>query len=54
MRYLKATLDAIKQANNNEETLLPIHADGDGHCLVHAVSRALVGRSYFGTHLGKT
>ena len=47
MRYLKATLDAIKQANNGEETLLPIHADGDGHCLVHAVSRALVGRELF-------
>lgn len=26
---------------------MPIHADGDGHCLVHAISRALVGRELF-------
>ena len=29
------------------ETLVPLHADGDGHCLLHAVSRALVGRELF-------
>jgi len=29
------------------EVLVPIHADADGHCLVHAVSRALVGRELF-------
>ena len=47
MRYLRDTLDVIKRANNQQEVLLPIHADGDGHCLVHAVSRALVGRELF-------
>ena len=47
MNYLKQTLDAIKKSNDGEERLLPIHADGDGHCLVHAVSRALVGRELF-------
>jgi hypothetical protein len=26
---------------------VPLHADGDGHCLVHAVSRALTGRELF-------
>ena len=26
---------------------MPIHADGDGHCLVHALSRALTGRELF-------
>lgn len=26
---------------------MPIHADGDGHCLVHAISRCLVGRELF-------
>lgn len=29
------------------DVLVPLHADGDGHCLVHAVSRALVGRELF-------
>lgn len=47
MRYLKNTLDAIYRVNDNEERLLPIHADGDGHCLVHATSRALIGRELF-------
>ena len=31
----------------DREALVPIHADADGHCLVHAVSRALVGRELF-------
>lgn len=31
----------------SRETLVPIHSDGDGHCLVHAVSRAIVGRELF-------
>ncbi|XP_054279644.1 deubiquitinating protein VCPIP1-like isoform X2 [Macrosteles quadrilineatus] len=43
-QYLKDTLDLILQHNDNKETLVPLHVDGDGHCLVHAVSRALVGR----------
>lgn len=47
MKYLRQTLDAISKSNDNEERLLPIHADGDGHCLVHAVSRALIGRELF-------
>ncbi len=46
-KYLEHTLEAIKKANGGQETLVPIHADGDGHCLVHAVSRALVGRELF-------
>lgn len=29
------------------DNLVPIHADGDGHCLVHAVSRALIGWELF-------
>ncbi|XP_059161948.1 deubiquitinating protein VCPIP1-like isoform X2 [Physella acuta] len=45
--YLSGTLNLIKQANENEERLVPVHADGDGHCLVHAVSRALVGWQLF-------
>lgn len=45
--YLAATLNVVKEVNDNEERLIPIHADGDGHCLVHAVSRALVGRELF-------
>ncbi|CAL1543504.1 unnamed protein product, partial [Lymnaea stagnalis] len=45
--YLRDTLNLIKLDNENEERLVPIHADGDGHCLVHAVSRALVGWQLF-------
>ncbi|KAM9307851.1 deubiquitinating protein VCPIP1 [Gastrophryne carolinensis] len=45
--YLHDTLDDIKRANDNHECFVPIHVDGDGHCLVHAVSRALVGRELF-------
>ncbi|XP_077368137.1 deubiquitinating protein VCPIP1 [Festucalex cinctus] len=45
--YLHDTLDEIKRANGNRECLIPVHVDGDGHCLVHAVSRALVGRELF-------
>ena len=47
--YLKHTLDEIERANSNtnRNKLVPIHADGDGHCLVHAVSRALLGQELF-------
>nr|XP_033789255.1 deubiquitinating protein VCIP135 [Geotrypetes seraphini]XP_033789256.1 deubiquitinating protein VCIP135 [Geotrypetes seraphini] len=45
--YLHDTLEDIKKANNNQECFIPVHVDGDGHCLVHAVSRALVGRELF-------
>ena len=45
--YLRDTLTSVANFNNNEECLIPIHADGDGHCLVHAVSRALIGRVLF-------
>lgn len=47
VKYLADILNEIRLYNNNEECLIPIHADGDGHCLVHAVSRALVGRELF-------
>ncbi|XP_069134071.1 deubiquitinating protein VCPIP1-like [Argopecten irradians] len=46
-RYLADILKEIRLYNDNQERLIPIHADGDGHCLVHAVSRALVGRELF-------
>ncbi|XP_066482148.1 deubiquitinating protein VCPIP1 [Tiliqua scincoides] len=45
--YLHDTLEDIRRANNSQECLIPVHVDGDGHCLVHAVSRALVGRELF-------
>ncbi|KAG8192124.1 hypothetical protein JTE90_027771 [Oedothorax gibbosus] len=47
MDYLSETLERIKKSNGDQERLLPIYADGDGHCLVHAISRALVGRELF-------
>ncbi|XP_061418463.1 deubiquitinating protein VCPIP1-like isoform X2 [Lethenteron reissneri] len=45
--YLCATLDKVQQANSGDSRLVPLHVDGDGHCLVHAISRALVGRELF-------
>ena len=45
--YLKDTLLVLRDHNCNEERLVPLHVDGDGHCLVHAISRALVGRELF-------
>ncbi|KAM6989391.1 LOW QUALITY PROTEIN: deubiquitinating protein VCPIP1 [Tautogolabrus adspersus] len=45
--YLHDTLEEVKKANSSRECLIPVHVDGDGHCLVHAVSRALVGRELF-------
>lgn len=45
--YLHDTLEEVKKSNGNRECLIPVHVDGDGHCLVHAVSRALVGRELF-------
>ncbi|XP_032815417.1 deubiquitinating protein VCPIP1 isoform X2 [Petromyzon marinus] len=47
MVYLRETLRLIAVANGDEERLVPIHAEMDGHCLVHAVSRALVGWELF-------
>lgn len=46
-KYLADTLNVIKEINDGQECLVPIHADGDGHCLVHAISRSLVGRELF-------
>jgi len=45
--YLQDTLMEIGKFNDGEECLIPIHADGDGHCLLHALSRALVGHELF-------
>lgn len=45
VRYLSDTLRALTR--DSRECLVPIHADGDGHCLVHAISRCLVGRELF-------
>ncbi|KAJ9583240.1 hypothetical protein L9F63_022411, partial [Diploptera punctata] len=45
--YLHDTLFKIGLANGNRDALVPLHADGDGHCLVHSVSRAITGRNLF-------
>jgi len=47
VEYLKDTLNEVYKVNNNEENIVPIYVDGDGHCLLHAISRALVGREIF-------
>ncbi|XP_043921815.1 deubiquitinating protein VCPIP1-like [Protopterus annectens] len=47
LSYLHDTLEEIKKYSGYQECLIPVHVDGDGHCLVHAVSRALVGRELF-------
>ena len=46
-RYLADILTQIQSANSDVTYLVPLHADGDGHCLVHAISRCLVGRELF-------
>ena len=46
-KYLGETLQMIYNFHDGQEVLVPIHADGDGHCLVHGISRALVGRELF-------
>ncbi len=46
-KYLQDILQCLQKANGDLECLVPVHADGDGHCLVHAVSRCLVGRELF-------
>ncbi|XP_074660293.1 deubiquitinating protein VCPIP1-like [Tubulanus polymorphus] len=45
--YLNDILNEIRKYNDDDDRLIPIHADSDGHCLVHAISRALVGRELF-------
>ena len=47
VKYLSDTLATIKRVNGGQECLVPIHTDGDGHCLVHSVSKAMVGRELF-------
>ena len=45
--YLQDTLEQLKEVNSGVQCLVPLHADGDGHCLVHAISRCVVGRDLF-------
>ena len=47
VRYLTEILHQLRAANDSKTGLVPLHADGDGHCLVHAISRCLVGRELF-------
>ena len=41
--YLQGTLLKIDEASNQSKSCIPGHADPDGHCLVHAISRCLTG-----------
>ena len=46
--YLKETLDSIKLFNNaKEDPIEPLNVAGDGYCLLHAISRGLIGRELF-------
>ena len=48
IEYLKATLEEIKIFNKMEDfPLVPLNVAGDGYCLMHAISRCLVGRELF-------
>ena len=48
MEYLSDVLNEIKSFNRTEHyPLVPLFVDGDGHCLVHAISRCLVGREVY-------
>ena len=44
--YLQGTLLKIDEASNQSKSCIPGHADPDGHCLVHAISRCLTGMSF--------
>ena len=45
--YLSGTLLKIDEATNRPKSCVPGHADPDGHCLVHAISRCLTGTQLF-------
>ncbi|CAG5091723.1 Oidioi.mRNA.OKI2018_I69.PAR.g13214.t1.cds [Oikopleura dioica] len=45
--YLDDTLTVVAEANRVPEALIAAHADPDGHCLVHAISRAISGTQLF-------
>ena len=46
--YLKATLEEIRLFNKKGDyPIVPLHVAGDGYCLMHAISRCLVGRELF-------
>jgi len=45
--YLQGTLLKIDEASNQSKSCIPGHADPDGHCLVHAISRCLTGTQLF-------
>ncbi|XP_065072259.1 deubiquitinating protein VCPIP1-like [Rhopilema esculentum] len=48
MEYLSDVLNEIKSFNKTEHCpLVPLFVEGDGHCLVHAISRCLVGREIY-------
>ena len=44
--YLQGTLLKIDEASNQSKSCIPGHADPDGHCLVHAISRCLTGTGF--------
>ena len=45
--YLAETLAKIHAANSVQIAAIAAHADPDGHCLVHAISRAITGTQLF-------
>lgn len=45
--YLSSTLEAFRRSNAGKDCLAVLHADGDGHCLVHAISKCIAGREFF-------
>lgn len=54
VRYLSETLESIRSFNSAEEyPIVPLYVPGDGNCLLHAISRCLVGREIFSDALIK-
>lgn len=37
-------LAGVMEVNHGKEVIAALHADGDGHCLVHSLSRCIVGQ----------
>eukprot|EP00047_Mylnosiga_fluctuans_P022741 m.125152 g.125152 ORF g.125152 m.125152 type:complete len:1517 (-) comp9369_c0_seq1:56-4606(-) len=45
--YLSVTLSAIRASNGHLDIVAALYDDGDGHCLVHSLSRSLVGKTIY-------
>ncbi len=45
--YLQELFDQLAAGNGGEQLAAALYVEGDGHCLVHALSRSLVGQEFY-------